>query len=92
MIGQGSMLPQGLMWWLMPVAAGHSRAATAADEPPEEPPGASAALPPSLLRHGEITLPNALVSFDEPIANWSILSLPSMVAPASHRFCETVLS
>ena len=23
MIGQGSMSPQGLMWWLMPVAAGH---------------------------------------------------------------------
>ncbi len=41
----------------VPVAAGHSRAAMAADEPPEEPPGASAALPPSLLRHGLMTLP-----------------------------------
>src|SRR6478735_8651861 len=76
----------------VPVAAGHNRAATAVLEPPDEPPGASAALPPSLRRQGLITLPKYEVSFDEPIANWSRLSLPSMPAPASHSFCETVLS
>ena len=37
-------------------------------------------------RHGLTTLPKWLVSFDEPIANWSMLSLPSMPAPASHSF------
>src|SRR6188768_2321231 len=74
----------------VPVAAGHSRAATAVLEPPDEPPGASAALPPSLRRHGEMTLPNADVSFDEPIANWSMLSLPSMPAPATHNLPDTV--
>ncbi len=74
----------------VPVAPGHNRAATADDDPPDDPPGASGALPPSLRRHGEITLPNADVSFDEPIANWSMLSLPSIPAPASHRFCDTV--
>jgi uncharacterized protein (DUF58 family) len=61
----------------------------AAELPPEEPPGASGALP-SARRQGEITLPNALVSFDEPIANWSMLSLPSMPAPTSHSLAETV--
>jgi hypothetical protein len=73
----------------VPVAAGAMRAATAAEDPPEEPPGASGVSP---LRQGEITLPKALVSLDEPMANWSRLSLPSMPAPASHSFCETVLS
>src|SRR5437868_11915833 len=74
----------------VPVAAGHSRAATAVELPPDEPPGASGALPPSARRHGEITLPKALVSFDEPIANWSMLSLPSIPAPASQSLPETV--
>ena len=41
----------------VPVAAGHSRAETAVLEPPEDPPGASGAFPPSLRRHGLITLP-----------------------------------
>ena len=53
----------------VPVAAGHSRAATAAELPPELPPGESFASPPSLRRQGDTTLPNALVSLDEPIAN-----------------------
>jgi hypothetical protein len=74
----------------VPVAPGQSRAATAAEDPPDDPPGASGALPPSLRRQGETTLPNAEVSFDEPIANWSMLSLPNMPAPAFHRFCDTV--
>src|SRR6201991_5011222 len=70
----------------VPVTPGAIRAATAVDEPPDEPPGASAALPPSLRRQGEITLPNAEVSLDEPIANWSMLSLPSIPAPAPNSF------
>src|ERR1700744_4531844 len=74
----------------VPVTPGAIRADTAAEEPPEEPPGASAALPPSLRFHGEITLPNAEVSLDEPIANWSMLSLPSTPAPASNNLPETV--
>ncbi len=74
----------------VPVAPGHSRAATAAADPPDDPPGASDALPIRSRRHGEMTLPNALVSFDEPIANWSMLSLPSIPAPAAHRFAVTV--
>ena len=76
----------------VPVAPGHSRAATAAALPPDEPPGASAALPPSLRRHGEMTGPYALVSFDEPIANSSMLSLPNMPAPAANNLPLTVLS
>lgn len=67
------------------------RAATAEDDPPDEPPGLIGWLLP-FLRHGEATLPKYEVSFDEPIANWSRLSLPSMPAPAFQRFCETVLS
>ena len=66
----------------VPVAPGAIRAATAAELPPDEPPGVSAALPPSCRRQGESTLPKWLVSFDEPIANWSRFNLPSMPAPA----------
>ena len=33
---------------------------------------------PSLRRHGEITVPKYEVSFDEPMANSSMLSLPSI--------------
>ena len=75
------------------VAARQRSAATAADEPPDEPPGTSlsvASLLPRFLRQGETTGPKQLVSFDEPMANSSLLSLPSMTAPASHRFCPTV--
>jgi hypothetical protein len=76
----------------VPVAAGAMPAATAADEPPEDPPGASAAFPPSFRRQGEITGPYALVSFEEPMANSSMLSLPSIPAPALRRLAVTVLS
>ena len=75
------------------VAARHRPAATAADEPPDEPPGTSfvgSTWPPRVRRQGLTTGPNALVSFDEPMANSSLLSLPSMTAPASHRFWPTV--
>ena len=75
-------------------------AATAAAEPPEEPPGtrcvpSMAPEAPALTfdpsrRQGETTGPKALVSFDEPMANSSMLSLPSMTAPSFQRFRVTV--
>ena len=75
------------------VAGNLCLAATAAEEPPDEPPGtilASSRLPFLRRRQGETTGPKALVSFDEPIANSSMLSLPSITAPASHRLRVTV--
>ena len=75
------------------VAPRQSRAATAAAEPPDEPPGTrkdpstSPPTPPAFTfepwrRQGDTTGPKALVSFDEPIANSSMLSLPSITAPS----------
>src|ERR1700723_1384015 len=64
----------------------HNRAAPADAEPPEEPPGTSVVLAPS-RRHGLTTGPKHEVSFDEPIANSSLLSLPSSTAP-SRQSCE----
>src|SRR5436190_23118897 len=71
-------------------------AATAAAEPPDEPPGTRCApsiAPPEaaptfepLRRHGFTTGPKHEVSFEEPIANSSVLSLPSITAPSRHRF------
>ena len=51
-------------------------AATAAAAPPEEPPGTRA------RSHGLRVVKNAEFSVDEPIANSSMLSLPSSTAPA----------
>src|SRR5215218_1385834 len=75
-------------------------AATAAAEPPEEPPGtrwvpSTAPDAPALTfepsrRQGDTTGPKALVSLEEPMANSSILSLPSMTAPSFQRFRVTV--
>src|SRR3954447_16480568 len=73
----------------VPIAPRHSCAATAADEPPDEPPGTSGVLEPS-RRHGEITGPKHEVSFDEPMANSSLLSLPSITAPSRHN-CEVTV-
>src|SRR5216684_6818888 len=73
----------------VPVAPRQSPAATAEAEPPEEPPGTSGVLAP-FLRHGEITGPKNEVSFEEPIANSSLLSLPSMTAP-SRQSCEVTV-
>ena len=67
----------------VPVAPSARRAATAAAEPPDEPPGTSGVFAP-LRRHGDSTGPKNDVSFDEPIANSSLLVLPSItraVAP-----------
>src|SRR5437660_4046614 len=66
-----------------------SSAATAEAEPPDEPPGTSEVLEPA-RRHGLTTGPKHEVSFDEPMANSSLLSLPSMTAPSRHRFEVTV--
>ena len=73
----------------VPVAARQRLPDTAAAEPPDEPPGTRLAFE-LRARHGLKTGPKWLVSFDEPMANSSMLVLPSITAPASHRFCETV--
>jgi hypothetical protein len=68
----------------VPVAPAHSDAAIAAADPPDDPPGTCA------KDHGLRTGPRELFSFDEPMANSSMLSLPSDTAPASARRCVTV--
>src|SRR5258708_608438 len=73
----------------VPPAPAHSIAATAAAEPPEEPPGTSGVFEPR-RRQGEITGPKAEVSFDEPMANSSLLSLPSSTAPSRQRLAVTL--
>src|SRR5512138_3750287 len=84
----------------VPVAPRQSCAATAAAEPPEEPPGTRCApsIEPSFdaptlepwRRQGFTTGPKHEVSFDEPIANSSLLSLPSITAPSRHS-CEVTV-
>src|SRR4051812_18767602 len=71
------------------VAPIHNCAATADAEPPDEPPGTRCASEPS-RRHGLTTGPKHEVSFDEPIANSSLLSLPSSTAPSRHSCAVTV--
>src|SRR5438477_8297158 len=71
------------------VAPSARSAATAAADPPDEPPGVSG-LFDARERHGLITGPKALVSFDEPMANSSMLSLPSITAPSRQRLVVTV--
>src|ERR1700704_5836047 len=73
----------------VPVAPRHRLAATAAAEPPEEPPGTSGVLAPR-RRHGEVTGPNTEVSFEEPMANSSLLVLPSSTAPSRQSCAVTV--
>src|SRR5581483_6575874 len=70
----------------VPVAAGAMRAATAAAEPPEEPPGTRV---PS---QGFFTGPKCEFSFDEPIANSSMLVLPRSTAPAAPKRSITCAS
>ena len=73
----------------VPVAPRQSLAATAAAEPPEEPPGTSGVLAPR-RRQGEVTGPKNEVSFDEPMANSSLLVLPSSTAPSRQSCAVTV--
>ena len=63
----------------VPIAHGASRPATAAALPPEDPPGTR---PGS---HGLRAGPYPEFSFDDPIANSSMLVLPSTRAPALRR-------
>src|SRR5882757_4188451 len=70
----------------VPVAAGTKRPATAAAEPPEDPPGTR------VRSQGFLTGPYQLVSLDEPIANSSILVLPSITVPASLSRSTTAAS
>ncbi len=62
------------------------RAATEAALPPEEPPGVRSRS--QGLRQG----PKALFSLDEPMANSSMLSLPTTTAPATSSRSTTVAS
>src|SRR6266567_7110008 len=71
------------------VAPMQSDAATAEAEPPDEPPGTSVVFLPS-RRQGLATGPKQEVSFDEPIANSSLLSLPSITAP-SRQSCDVTV-
>src|SRR5688572_17580636 len=68
------------------VAMGATRAATAAAEPPEEPPGTR------LVSHGFFTGPYQLVPLEEPMANSSMLVLPSVTMPDALSFSTTVAS
>src|SRR5580692_12650445 len=67
----------------------HSSAATADADPPDEPPGTSVVLEPS-RRQGLATGPKQEVSFEEAIANSSLLSLPSITAP-SRQSCDVTV-
>src|SRR4051812_20771394 len=69
----------------VPIAHGARPAATAAALPPDEPPGTR------VRSHGFWTGPKPEFSFDEPIANSSMLVLPSTAAPAARRFLTAVL-
>src|SRR5437867_10985094 len=63
----------------VPSAHTTSPAATAAAEPPLEPPGTAA------RSQGLCTGPNALFSFEDPIANSSQLVFPISTAPAPDK-------
>ena len=73
------------------VGARRGPAETAVADRPDEPPEVSLTLE-FLRRHGLVGGPKRDVPLSEPIANSSMLSLPSMTEPWSHRFCVTVLS
>ncbi len=69
-----------------PIPSAANPPATAAAEPPEEPPGTRARS--TGLRVG----PKAEFSVDEPMANSSMLVLPTNTAPASARRATTQAS
>ena len=69
-----------------PSASGASNAATAAAEPPPDPPGIRS------RSHGLCVGPYAECSVEEPIANSSMLVLPSGTRPAARARATTVAS
>src|SRR5690606_17749103 len=69
-----------------PSASGASNAATAAADPPPDPPGIRE------RSHGLRVTPNAECSVEEPIANSSMLVLPSGTSPAERKRATTVAS
>ncbi len=69
-----------------PRASGASKAATAAADPPPEPPGMRS------RSHGLRVGPYAENSVEEPIANSSMLVLPSGTRPAARERATTVAS
>ena len=89
-VGFRPTIPHKAAGWRMeppvsvPIATGASPAATAAAEPPELPPGTRS------WSHGLRTSPYAEFSFDEPIANSSMLVLASVAAPAASRRATAV--
>src|SRR5690606_39303279 len=68
------------------MASGASNAASDADEPPPDPPGTR------VVSHGLRVGPNADFSVDEPMANSSMLVLPSTTTSASRSLRRTVES
>ncbi len=89
-MGFSPTIPQSAAGWRIeppvsvPIAQGALPAATEAAEPPDEPPGTR------VRSHGLLTGPKPEFSFDEPIANSSMLVLPSTGAPAAMRRRTTV--
>ena len=82
-MGLRPTIPQKAAGWRIeppvsvPIAQGARPPATTAAEPPEEPPGTRS------RSQGLRTGPKAEFSFEEPIANSSMLVLPRIGAPAS---------
>src|SRR5680860_1725683 len=70
----------------VPMPSGASNAATAALVPPEDPPGTRC------RSHGLALVPKAEFSVEEPIANSSMLVLPTTMASAARSFSTTVAS
>src|SRR6218665_3673976 len=94
------VMPQNDAGWRIeppvsvPVAAGARRAATAPAPPPGEPPGKRPRAPGvgTRARPGGAQGATAEFLLDEPIANSSQLSLPSVTAPACASWRTTVAS
>ena len=88
-VGFSPTVPQSAAGWRMeppvsvPTLATHSPEATLAALPPLEPPGTQ------FSPQGLTVFLKAEFSVDEPMANSSILFLPSITAPAAFSFSTT---
>src|ERR1700751_6172145 len=89
-VGLMPTMPENAAGWRVgpplsvPGAPPPQAAATPAARPPDEPLGTSLASEP-LRRQGDTTGPWQEPSFDEPMANSSLLHLPSITAPSRQR-------